>query len=86
MPLYDLKCPTCGVVKRDVFVRSPGATVQCEDCCVVMERILCRFSISVFPSDGIFLEHVSPEGHRFMNKNEMKEFEKRTGTTIGYLH
>jgi hypothetical protein len=51
-----------------------------------MERIPCGFSPSVFPSDGIFLEHVSPEGHRFMNKNEMKEFEKRTGTTIGYLH
>lgn len=39
----------------------------------------------IFPAEGIFLEHVSPEGKRFFSKQEMKDYAKKHDLEIGYL-
>lgn len=84
MPIYDFKCPACGAIKKDVFTRSWEEIVMCE-CGEEMSKIP-SFPVShVFPADGVFLEHVSPEGKLFHSKQEMREYAKEHDLEIGYL-
>jgi len=90
VPIYDYKCPECGRKEIDVFVHHHDDVVKCKQCHEKMSRLFPNSSkyigAACFPSEGIFLENVSPNGHRFHSKKEMKAFEKKTGVTIGMLH
>jgi putative FmdB family regulatory protein len=86
MPIYDLKCPSCNHILRNEYRRSPDEKIKCPRCRALTKRLVCSFSPHVFPSEGIFLEHASPEGKRFFSKREMREYEKKTGSMIGMLH
>jgi len=50
-----------------------------------MSKIPSLLVPHVFPAEGIFLEHVSPEGKRFFSKQEMKDYAKKHDLEIGYL-
>lgn len=80
-----MKCPECGLVKKDVFTKSWEDIIKCEECDVEMNKIPAVFSPSIFPSEGIFLEHVSPEGKRFHSKQEMKDYAKKHDLELGAL-
>ncbi len=86
MPIYDLKCPSCEAVKRDVYCRHYEEKVKCSSCQAVMRRLVSRFNADVFPADGIFLEHVGARGKLFRSKQEMRDHEKATGDMLGCLH
>jgi len=85
MPIYDMKCVTCGRVEKDVFTRSWEEEVTCTSDGGKMEKIPARFFADVFPADGIFLEHVSPEGRLFHSKKEMKAYAKEHDLQLGAL-
>lgn len=83
--MTPLKCPIC---KRDVpkLVNSRDAPkMVCPECKHGVRRDP-GFSAHVFPADGVFLEHVSPKGHRFFSKQEMLNWERKTGTYIDAAH
>ncbi len=84
MPIYDFKCQKCGSVKKDVFTRSWEEIILCE-CESVMEKIPSLAAPHIFPPEGIFLEHVSPEGKLFHSKQEMRDYAKKHDIEIGYL-
>ena len=89
MPAYDYICPKCKVRKDYIVVTSMDDAVECDDCKVNMDRQFpCNstFGAHAFPADGIFLEHVSPTGKLFHSKDEMRDFEKQTGTIIDMIH
>jgi len=88
MPLYDYLCPRCKQKDSDIvvsFEKSDGRI--CSSCGSTMDRLI-SFGVSarVFPSEGIFLEHVSAHGKRFYSKQEMIAYEKKHDITIGMLH
>jgi len=89
MPIYDYLCPNCELKHSDIFVHKFDEKVKCTRCRAILTKLFTpstNVSTKVFPAEGIFLEHVSPTGQLFRSKNEMKEFEKKTRTTIGMLH
>ncbi len=86
MPIFDYKCE-CGNVTRNKRVTDPDEKVHCINCDIWMTKMIpTGIGASVFPQDGVFLEHVGPDGKLFHSKDEMRDFEKKTGTTIGMLH
>lgn len=85
MPIYDLICPKCKKRKLDVFAKSWEDRGQCDDCKVNMDIIPSLFTPDVFPAEGIFLEHVSPNGHRFYSKKEMQLYAKEHDLELGAL-
>ncbi len=88
MAIFDYKCPNCELKHNDVYVYKYDDKVKCKRCRTVLKKLFSMTNVSghVFPADGIFLEHVSPDGKLFHSKGEMREFERRSGTTIGLLH
>lgn len=93
MPVYDYKCPGCEKKLDDVFVHRHDEEVKCPRCRALMKRLFpnsAKFiGAKVFPSEGIYLEHVSGAGgggKRFHSENEMRQHEKDTGDTIARLH
>ena len=87
MPIYDLKCPSCSNIKRDVYCRGYKEQVKCNKCSTAMQRLVCRvIADATIPKGGLFLEHVEAHGKTFHSKKEMRDYERRTGTTIGCLH
>ena len=84
MPLFDYKCSACGEGKKDVFVRRWDDHIVCE-CGCMMDKIPSFPTPHVFPAEGVFLEHVSPEGKRFFSKEEMKQYAREHDLEIGYL-
>ena len=86
MPIFDYECD-CGNVKKDQYVHRYDARILCFECGGAMKKMVATgIGASVFPQDGVFLEHVGPDGKLFHSKDEMRDFEKKTGTTIGMLH
>lgn len=88
MPLYEYKCDACDFDDSEIRdVDDRNLPKICSKCGCEMRRVY-SFSggIDVFPADGIFLEHVSPDGKRFFSKQEMKDYEKKHDMTIGMLH
>lgn len=79
----------CIVCKKDVnkvrFDSKKGGFV-CDECRRAESQRMPILGIHSFPRDGIFLEHVSHTGRRFFSKQEMRDFERNTGTLIGMLH
>ena len=84
MPIYDFKCPKCDRERKDVFTRTWQEGVRCE-CGEEMLKVPSAFAPHTFPVDGIFLEHVSPEGKRFHSKKEMRDYAKAHDLEIDYL-
>lgn len=94
MPIFDFKCPDCGIIKNDELVKKPGSHVKCDQCRIKMKKLVPnRIKVDVFPrvgsgignESGVYLEHVSPTGQTFQSKKEMRKFEKETGMELGYL-
>lgn len=68
-------------------MRESGKEIKCSECGTVMMKLVPKlFGADVFPSDGVYLEHVSPEGKTFHSKQEMKDYEKKHKVELGYLH
>ena len=87
MPIFDYKCPCCGVKKDNVFVHKYDKVIKCTNCRATMKKLVPTGIAGVcFPSEGIFLEHVSPTGKTFHSKKEMHEYEVKNGMEIDCLH
>jgi predicted nucleic acid-binding Zn ribbon protein len=87
MPVYDFEC-SCGERSDDVFVHKCNSAVKCKSCSKRMKRlypIRSNFYPKCFPAEGIYLEHVSPEGKTFYSEKEMRAWEKSTGQELGAL-
>ena len=65
MPVYKMKCPMCGRIEDNIYLRVWNEQYQCRKCKCVMSKVPSIVSPHVFPADGVFLEHVSPEGKLF---------------------
>ena len=86
MPIYDFCCPNCNRIKKDIFVKNWEEVVKCKQCNVIMKKLICTGVVAhVFPSEGVFLKHVSAKGHRFHSKAEMRAYEKEHNLQLGYL-
>ncbi len=85
MPIYDFKCSVCGTKRKDVFTKSWEGKVFCPKDGKEMHKVPSMMVPHTFPADGIFLEHVSPEGKLFRSKQEMKDYAKKHDIEIGYL-
>ncbi len=90
MPVYDYLCPACHHKVIDVFVHKWDIEIKCKRCGAFLKRLVPSSSkfigAKVFPSEGIFLEHVGPVGKLFHSEAEMRQHEKDTGDTIARLH
>jgi len=84
MPIYDFICRDCSCTRLDVFTKAWDEEVKCH-CGKKMEKLPSRFVADTFPSDGLFLEHVSPTGKRFHSKREMKQYAKDNDLELGAL-
>jgi len=84
MPIYDFVCPKCKSKKNDVFTKSWEEIIKC-DCGTKMNKKPSIMVPYIFPADGIFLEHVSPEGKLFRSKKEMKAYAKANDLELGAL-
>ena len=86
MPIFDYKCPVCERKDNDVFVHSYKDIVKCKRCRSVMSKLVPnRVNAKVFPSNGVFLEHVSPTGKTFHSTQQMRKYEKEHNVELGYL-
>ena len=88
MPIFDYECTNCGLRRNDVLIRNKDEEENqlCLNCQVEMEKCPTVGFPHIFPSDGIFLEHVSSEGKLFHSKKEMREYEKKHDINIDMLH
>ena len=84
MPIYDFICPACKTKQKDVFVKSWEEVIKCK-CGKQMNKLPSLFIANTWPMDGIYLEHVSPEGKTFHSKKEMKEYAKTNDLELGAL-
>lgn len=88
MPIYDYECLSCKTKETDVFTRSWDEKRKCKACGKIMKRLFpidSRFYPDIFPAEGIFLEHVSPEGKRFFSKKEMRDYAEEHDLELGAL-
>ena len=86
MPLFDYMCEKCGDNVENEFVHKHDDSVKCEHCNVAMIKIFpSKVNVYSFPADGIYLEHVSPEGKTFHTKQEMKDYAKENKLELGAL-
>jgi len=86
MPIYDYKCPSCGVVKKDVLVKDKNEVLKCSQCHETLKRLFpSSVSVHIWPADGIFLEHASAKGETFYSKKEAKEFAKKNDLEMDIL-
>jgi predicted nucleic acid-binding Zn ribbon protein len=53
MPIYDMRCPSCKDLRKDVFTKTWDAVVMCA-CGGTMGKVPSRFTADVFPNGGIF--------------------------------
>jgi predicted nucleic acid-binding Zn ribbon protein len=84
MPIFDYRCDGCGKEKKDEFVAKWDEDVICS-CGRTMEKLPSLFHADVFPSEGLFLEHVSAEGKTFYSKAEMRQYAKDHDLELGAL-
>jgi len=86
MPLYDFKCDDCGTIAMDEFFHSfKDSSMKCPKCGSDMRKLISKPVPRCFPSDGVFLEHVSAEGKTFHSTSEMRKFERDNNMELGYL-
>ena len=86
MPIYKFVCKECNVEEDNVFVKTWEEKHLCSRCKKPMQKAFSGVAVpNTFPSDGIFLEHVCPEGKRFFSKKEMKDYAKANDLEIDYL-
>ncbi len=86
MILFDYKCPSCNAEKMNEWVKKYDDDVICNQCHSKMSKMVpTNIAVRVFPSDGVFLEHVSPQGKLFHSKSEMKKYAKDNDLELGYL-
>ncbi len=88
MPIFDYQCVLCNNIERDIFVHSLNSPVICSKCQGETVRLFpvdSRFVPDVFPTDGIFLEHVSAKGKRFYSKKEMIQYARKHNLELGAL-
>lgn len=85
MPIYDFKCSSCDATRSDVFTKSWEELIYCTSCGQVMKKTPSIFVADTFPSDGIHLEHVCPEGKTFHSKQEMRKYAKDNDLELGAL-
>jgi len=86
MPVFDYECPNCGRKVLDNFVHRFDAKVKCKQCGSNMSKLVpTRIVADTFPADGVYLEHVSPEGKTFYSKKEMRQYERDNNVELGYL-
>ena len=86
MPMFDYVCDWCGHVESDFIVARWDIGVGCPDCVNTMKRLPTAGVPHMFPTEGIFLENVSPDGKLFHSRNEMKKYEKSHDVEISMLH
>ncbi len=85
MPLYDMLCPSCHKKDKDVLLKKMEELHKCTRCGANMKRLFPKTNLHIWPAEGIYLEHVSPEGKTFYNKKEMKEYAKKNNLEIAML-
>lgn len=87
MLTFDYLCNKCGCIKHNEIVRNFDDKVFCDECQNEMEKYYgdTVVNTSIFPSDGVYLEHVSPEGKTFHSKQEMKDYARKNDLELGYL-
>ena len=79
-------CPNCGKKDIDVLLLNRKELHKCTRCGAYMKCLFpTSFNPHVWPSEGIYLEHVCPEGKRFYSKKEMKEYAKNNNLEIAML-
>lgn len=85
MPLYDYICSKCNN-KFETIVSSRAELVVCEKCGSVADRQFpTSFNLLPFPEDGLFLEHVSPEGKLFRSRSELRAYANEHNLELGAL-
>lgn len=84
--MKKLYCPECKKRVHKLSFTKEFPQGVCEDCKKAPVCNKTYLGIDVFPADGIFLEHVEPQGRRFFSRAEMRSYEKKTGTLISMLH
>ncbi len=86
MPIFDMRCPSCEKIKKDVFVHSYKNEIECKQCHVNMKKLVpSRINLDILPNGGVFLKHVSAEGQHFNSKKEMRQYEKDHNVQLSYL-
>lgn len=86
MPIFDYRCDNCKRVSNDVYVEKHDEIVSCVECRVTMEKLPSLFKPSVFPDDGVTLNHLESSPKTFRSKQEMRDYEKKTGAYIDMIH
>jgi len=90
MPVFDYKCKACERKITDEFVHRFDDDVVCKQCGAVMSKLVpLRIKSGEMSRndqlDGVYLEHVSPNGETFHSKREMKKYAKDNNLQLGYL-
>jgi len=86
MPTFDFECPKCKKLLEDEFVKHWNVRVKCPDCDSIMNKLPpTGVGAKVFPIEGVYLEHVSPEGKTFHSTGEMRKYERDNDVELGYL-
>jgi len=84
--IFDYQCLLCNEVQKDIFVHTTESPVACSKCGGETLRLFpTRFSAHVFPSEGVHLEHVEPNGKTFYSKKEMRQYAKEHNLELGAL-
>jgi hypothetical protein len=77
MPLYDLKCDSCGLLVEDYYVSNLEKMIKCKQCGEIMRQL---FPMSVHTKIGSVIDSKNV-GKRIREKNE--KLKKRES---GYAH
>lgn len=85
MPMFDYECLQCGHIEQDYLVPKWDDDVVCS-CGEGMKRMPTAGIPHMFPTEGIFLENVSPDGKLFHSRKEMEKYEKSHDIEISMLH
>lgn len=85
MPIYDLRCPECLTIQKDVVQRADAIQERC-DCGATVERVwLPKGAPNVHIFLEGFYEHVSYEGKHFSSRRQLKDYCKENGLVMDYV-
>lgn len=84
MPLYEFKCPKCGII-FDNIVKAGITTTICKCGNIADKHFTTNVKIQTFPKQGIHLEHVGPQGKTFHSKQEMITYARENKLELGAL-
>ena len=84
----NFRCKFCDESFDKINIEK-GKKLKCPKCKKSPESIVVEdgvgFLPQAFPSDGVYLEHVSSAGKTFRSKTEMKKYAKDNKLELGYL-